>query len=196
MPSLIRGFPEAQRDQAARLYWEAFGGKLGTVLGPEPRALAFLGRILRADHCFSVLDDEGQLIGIAGYKSPLGGFAAGGFPQMRAAYGGFGALWRSLALWTLSHEVDNERFLIDGIAVTRRARGLGVGTALIEALCAEARQRGYKAIRLEVIDSNIRARALYARLGFVPLRTDRLGPLALLFGFRAATTMVRGLDED
>lgn len=193
MPRVIRGFPEAQRAQAARLYWEAFGGKLGAVLGPEKRALAFLSSVLRADHCFGALDDEGRLIGVAGFKSPQGAFAGGGFQRLRAAYGLPGALWRSLALWALAHEVDNHRFLIDGIAVTRAARGKGLGHALIEALCAEARARGYDAIRLEVIDTNWRARALYEREGFVATRTEKLGLLSPLFGFRAATTMVRPL---
>ncbi|WP_395543082.1 GNAT family N-acetyltransferase [Neotabrizicola sp. sgz301269] len=193
MPRVIRGFPEAQRAQAARLYWEAFGGKLGAVLGPEKRALAFLTSVLRSDHCFGALDDQGRLIGVAGFKSPQGAFAGGGFNRLRAAYGLPGALWRSLALWALAHEVDNHRFLIDGIAVTRAERGKGVGHALIAALCAEARARGYDAIRLEVIDTNWRARALYEREGFVATQTERLGLLSLVFGFRAATTMVRPL---
>ena len=40
---LIRhGVATAQRAQAARLYWQAFGGKLSRVLGPEDKALAYL----------------------------------------------------------------------------------------------------------------------------------------------------------
>lgn len=39
--SLRRGFPLDQRDAAARIYWDAFGGKLGRVMGPDARALAF-----------------------------------------------------------------------------------------------------------------------------------------------------------
>ena len=30
------------REQAAALYWEAFGGKLGAVFGPDARAIAFI----------------------------------------------------------------------------------------------------------------------------------------------------------
>jgi len=193
MVRVIRGFPERQRAAAARLYWEAFGGKLDTVLGPENRALVFLTRALRADHCFSALDDDGTLIGIAGFKSPEGSFAGGSRSDMRAAYGRFGTGWRGFVLWLLSHEVDNHRFLIDGIAVTRAARGQGVGTALLDALCTEAQRRGYGSIRLEVIDSNWRARALYERQGFIATRVEPMGPLRHLFGFSSATTMVRPL---
>lgn len=60
-----------------------------------------------------------------------------------------------------------------------RPRGRGVGTALIDTLCREAARRGYQAIRLEVIDANPRARALYEREGFIATRTDRLNSCAL-----------------
>lgn len=193
MTTIARGFPHSQRPQAAALYWEAFGGKLGTVLGPENRALRFIAATLRPDHCFTATDAEGRLLGIAGFKSPEGAFVGGSPAEMRAVYGRIGAAWRSAALWMLSHEVDNHRFLVDGIAVTRAARGRGIGTALLEALCAEGRARGYASIRLEVIDSNWRARALYERQGFLPVRTEPLGPLRHVFGFAAATTMVRPL---
>ncbi|MFZ1468494.1 MAG: GNAT family N-acetyltransferase [Paracoccaceae bacterium] len=192
--TILNGLPVDQRAAAARIYWEAFGGKLGTVMGPDAKALAFLDATMGEAHCICAQAADGRLLGIAGFKSPEGGFVGGSFAQMRGVYGVFGALWRSLALWTLAHEVDNHRFLIDGIAVTREARGQGVGVALLQALYQEGMARGYGSIRLEVIDSNWRARALYERQGFVALKTERLGPLRHLFGFAAATTMVRDLS--
>ena len=193
MVTLMHGLTPAQCAPAARLYWEAFGGKLGTVMGPETKAHAYLEAAIRPDHCFAAVAGDGTLLGIAGFKSPQGAFVGGNFAQMRGVYGFVGALWRVAALWTLSHEVDNDRFLIDGIAVTRDARGGGIGTALLGALCDEGCARGYASIRLEVIDSNWRARALYERMGFMAIRTERIGPLRHVFGFAAATTMVRPL---
>ena len=195
MVQIVRGFAGAPIDEAARLYWEAFGGKLGSVLGPDEKALAFLRATIREDHCFSAVDDDGTLLGIAGFKSPRGSFAGGSASDLRGVYGRLGAMWRTAALWTLSHEVDNHRFLIDGIAVTRAARGRGIGTGLVNALCNEGLARGYGSIRLEVIDSNWRARALYERLGFMATRTEKLGPLRHVFGFSAATTMVKPLRQ-
>ena len=186
------GLEKRHRPAAARLYWEAFGGKLGRVMGPDGRALAYLERIIRADHVISVTAG-GELLGIAGFKSPRGGFADGDWADLRAIYGLPGALWRLALLTAIAREVDNDRFLIDGICVTRAARGQGIGHALIEALCAEGRRRGYTAARLEVVDSNFRARALYERMGFHALRHDRLGPLRHAFGFAGATVMVREL---
>jgi ribosomal protein S18 acetylase RimI-like enzyme len=193
MVSLRHGITESQREEAARLYWEAFGGKLNAVLGPDDRAIAFIAASMRTDHCIVAVGPTGQLLGIAGFKSPDGGFVGGSAAAMRRVYGWVGALWRSAALWTLANEVDNNRFLIDGIAVTRDARGMGIGSALVEALCDEGTARGYATIRLEVIDTNWRAKALYERLGFMSVKTERVGPLRHLFGFSAATTMVRPL---
>lgn len=188
------GLPDDLRPDAARLYWLAFGSKLGGILGPEARALRYLEFTLRGDHAVVALDHRDRLLGIAGFKSPAGSFAGGTLRDMQGAYSVFGAAWRSWLLSRLSRDVDNRRFLIDGICVTPSARSLGIGTALIGALCAEARKRGYPEVRLEVIDSNLRARALYARLGFKVLKTERIGLLAYIFGFRAATTMILPLE--
>lgn len=189
--SLRAGLPAGLRDQAARLYWQAFGGKLGLVLGPDDRAHVYLMRVMRADHALVAIGPEGDLLGIAGFKTPHGSFAGGSSADLGAVYGRIGGFWRGALLRLLGGEIDNDRFLVDGICVTRAARGQGIGTRLIEALCQEGAGRGYRAVRLDVIDTNWRARALYERCGFRAQGTHRLGLLRLVFGFASATTMVR-----
>lgn len=185
------GLPTDQRQRAAELYWQAFGGKLGAVLGPDRLALRLLDRVIREDHAFVALDPAGRLVGLVGFKTPEGAFAGGEFRDLRAIYGLAGAAWRSAILWLLEREIDNERFLMDGLCVAREVRGQGVGTALLETICHEALARGYGAVRLDVIDTNWRARKLYERCGFVATTTAAVGPLRHVFGFNAATTMVR-----
>ncbi|RYI22944.1 MAG: GNAT family N-acetyltransferase [Acetobacteraceae bacterium] len=192
--TIFRGLHPPLRPQAARLYWEAFGGKLGRVLGPDERALRFFQRVIRADHCFTALDDDGQLVGMAGYKSPAGSFAGGSWDDLAAVYGRWGGRLRGSLLWALGREIDNDRFLIDGICVGRAHRGNGVGSMLLAALFQEAAERGYGAVRLDVIRDNWRARALYERHGFRATRTEELGALRFLFGFASSTTMVRPLE--
>ncbi len=191
---IVAGLPAPLLDEAAALYWQAFGGKLGRVMGPDDRALRFLRRVIRRDHALVALDETGALLGLAGFKTPQGSFAGGDLSDMRAVYGLSGLLWRAPLLALLSREIDNDRFLLDGLCVTARARGLGIGTALLSAIEEEARARGYAHVRLDVIDTNWRARALYARLGYLAVKTERLGLLRHVFGFAAAVTMVKPLS--
>jgi ribosomal protein S18 acetylase RimI-like enzyme len=189
--TILHHLPPALRDQAAILYWQAFGAKLGRVMGPEPRALRLLARIIRNDHAIVALAG-GRLVGLVGYKTPRGAFASGTFGDLWAVYGP-GGLWRAAILRLLVRDVDNERFLLDGLCVAPDARGQGVGTALLDAVAVEARTRGYAAVRLDVVDTNPRARALYERQGYAVTQTVHMGILRHVFGFDSSTTMVRNL---
>lgn len=68
----------------------------------------------------------------------------------------------------------------DGYAELKRmyvhddARGLGLGRALLEAIEAAARERGFGVLRLETSDLQAAAVGLYERLGYA--RIDRFGP--------------------
>lgn len=192
--TIFRGLHAQLRPQAARLYWEAFGGKLGRVLGPDERAHRFFERVIRGDLCFSAVGDGGELVGLGGFKTPAGSFAGGSWDDLTEVYGSFGGRLRGGVLWALGREVDNDRFLIDGICVAKAHRGKGVGSRLLAALYQEAAERGYGAVRLDVVQDNFRARALYERQGFRAVRTEELGVLRFLFGFASSTTMVRRLD--
>jgi ribosomal protein S18 acetylase RimI-like enzyme len=187
------GLPEHLRADAARLYWQAFGGKLGPVMGPQDRAMRFLIRVIRADQVIIACNNHGQLVGIAGFKTARGSFASGQAQDMSAVYGLIGSFWRRLLLEGLSDGVDNDHFLLDGLCVDASARSQGVGTALMKAICAEANSRGYSSVRLDVIDSNQRAVELYKRLGFNVTARQSIGPLRWVFGFDAAFTMVKSV---
>jgi GNAT superfamily N-acetyltransferase len=185
------GIPQANRAEAAALYWEAFGEKLGFVLGPKYRALIFITSVLRSDHGICAHDEKGRLVGVAGFKTSKGALVGGDFTDLRRVYGWVGASIRILLLAALERDTENERFLMDGIFVAAEARGRGVGTALLDAVYEEAKQRGFTQVRLDVIDTNPRARALYLHEGFKEVSTQQMGILRHAFGFSAATTMVR-----
>ncbi len=188
---VARGLPAALRPAAAALYWDAFGPKLGRVLGPDHRALAFVAAAIDPSHAISAIAPGGDLLGIAGFKTPQGAFVAGTVPLMAQTYGWPGALWRTGLLHLLSRDTENRCFLTDGLAVAPAARNQGIGTALIDALSAEAHRRQYPALRLDVVDTNPRAQALYARLGFTVDKTTSIGPLRHVFGYRTVITMTR-----
>jgi GNAT superfamily N-acetyltransferase len=61
---------------------------------------------------------------------------------------------------------DERTWFLGLIFAAPAARGAGLGTRVIEALCAHIREHGGTALRLGVIDANPGARRLYERLGF------------------------------
>jgi len=188
--AITPGFAPHHRAQAAQLFWRAFRAKLNPVMGSEDKALAFLNRVASPDHAISAVSADGHLLGVAGFKTQTGSFIGGDWPDLTAVYGALGSLWRAPLLSLLERNLQDDTLLMDGIFVSEEARGQGIGTQLLRAIKAEAQARGLRHIRLDVIDSNPRARALYERESFTAGHTTRIGPLRHVFGFRHATAMV------
>ena len=184
------GFSEAQRATAAALFWQAFSTKLGFLMRPEPKAHRFLAAVLDPTHAISATASDGTLLGIAGFKTADGAFVGGTMRDFAGVYGWFGTAWRVPLLALLERDLAPDSLLMDGIFVHGQARGQGIGTQLLDAIKAEAIARNLRHVRLDVIDNNPRARALYERQGFTPGEVSSLGPLRHVFGFNCATTMI------
>lgn len=182
-----------QRARAAQLYWQAFGGKLGRVMGPQIRALDFIERVIAVQFALSARDARGGLVGVIGFRTPLGSFVGGGRQDLRASYGRFGGLWRAGCLRALAQDIEPGTMMVDGLAVSPDARGQGVGSELIETLCSYAQSQGYRALCLEVVEENLRARALYDRLGFVVTGQRHSAFTRLAFDFHRVYEMRRAL---
>ena len=72
------------------------------------------------------------------------------------------------AFWLVFDEIH-----INNVAMRPRFRGLGIGSALLHHVLAEARNLGARRATLEVRASNEGARRLYDRLGFYVAGTRR-----------------------
>lgn len=187
-----RGLPAGAERRAAEMYWDAFGRKLGPALNPPDKAVPFIAAHLNADRAVCALLD-GQLVGLAGYQ--LGGRAltGGSASAVLRAYGHLRGLPRLLLLALFERHPAPGQLVMDGIAVDPAMRGRGVGSLLIEEVAAVAAEQHCREIRLDVIDVNPRARALYERRGFTAVRTEHTPYLRGLLGFGAVTTMRRAV---
>lgn len=192
---IVHGVPAGQRGRAAELYWQAFAAKLTPALGDRRRGVALLETTLEADRFLCAVSGE-QVVGVLGYHSA----GTGGFDLTYRAlvdhYSRWSAWLRLLLLAPLDRTPQPGELLLDGVCVDAAVRGTGVGTLLLDAAVVLAQDLGAQAVRLSVVDTNPRARALYERLGYVPGRTERLGVLGQVYGVSAATSMVRPVTKE
>ncbi len=177
------------------MFWQAFSAKLGTILGPEEKAISFLKSTIMPTHAISAISQDGALLGVAGFKTQEGAFVGGGFEDVAKHYGTFNALWRTALLAPLERETKPDELLMDGIFVHQHARGNGVGSLLLEAIVDEAKKRNLSSVRLDVIDTNPRAKKLYESKGFKSVARSHTGIFKPLFGFSYATTMVKSVEN-
>lgn len=188
------GLPEPMRRTAALIYLDAFEAKIGPILGRGEKAVAYLTRVMAADRVLSAVDTRsGELLGLVGFHESGRGFIGGNLADLQIVYGMVGGAWRGLALALFERAAAPDQLLLDGICVAEGARGKGVGGTLIEAAVALAEDRGLAKVRLEVVDTNPRARALYERSGFVEAGSVRVPVIGRFFGFSASATMVRAV---
>ncbi len=122
---------------------------------------------------FEILDAYAR--GPGGQSAPLSDLARKNLgPGLRAhpnAFVLFGELDRrvvgaAVCVWSYSTFAGRPSVNLHDLSVLPEAQGRGVGSALLEALEVRARGRGCAKITLEVHDSNLEAKRLYARFGF------------------------------
>jgi ribosomal protein S18 acetylase RimI-like enzyme len=184
-----QALPESARAAAAELYWEAFGRLLRPALGRSEQGIAVLTDGLDPSRAIAALDGD-ELVGLVGLH-----YGDRAFTRLRARsllrHLGVAGLPRLVPLLLLAGRPAAGELRIDGIAVRGDRRGAGVGSLLLREAAGRARSVGIEVIRLEVVDTNPRARALYEREGYVAVRTERTPYLRRAMGFGSVTTMER-----
>lgn len=185
--TIQHGVPAGLHLQASRLYAEALKAKLQPFLGSVDRASRLLSQGLRPHRGIFALNGD-KVVGVAGFKVDGTELFDVSMRHMRQEYG-WSALPRALGLMLLSRREQPDTLLMDGIAVDPSMRSRGIGARLLDAICQHAAHLNRRYVRLDVVDTNPRAKQLYARKGFVAEKTSGIGPLRLIFPFRASTTM-------
>lgn len=196
-PGLVIGIEgalnAADASRAASVYCAGLREKIQPLLGPVERAAGVLACGLNADRMV-LARLGGEIVGVAGFRHGGRGAFSHGLRELVREYGVSGVL-RGAGLLMLGRAEGAGWLVMDGLAVDERARGRGIGTALLHAIAAEAKRLGKAEVRLSVIDTNGRARALYERVGFAARRESSIGPLRWVFAFRRVTEMAWEIQD-
>lgn len=183
--------PEAAREAAAELYWDAFGRLLRPALGRSPRAIAVLADGIDPRRAIAAMDGD-ELVGVIGLH-----YAGHAFTHLSARsllrHLGPGGVPRLVPLLLFNGRPDGGEMRLDGLAVRPERRGQGIGSQLLREAARRTAILGIDVIRLEVVDTNPRARHLYEREGYVVVRKEATPYLRRMMGFGAVFTMERRL---
>lgn len=69
---------------------------------------------------------------------------------------------------------DGETAVIHTLGVSPSFTGRGLALQMIQGAAALAREKGWKALRLDVLEDNVPAQRLYERAGFVYIQTKQI----------------------
>ena len=183
------GLPEKYRNSAVDLYDEAFGQKFAVAIPSKEKRILFLKKCFVLDYVIGAVYKD-KLIGIAGFQTPEGSLTGGiTYSELLSELGVFKGNWAAVIFDLYERKAAPKELIMDGIAVHFEARGKGVGRHLLTEITKYAKEHKFNSVRLDVIDINSKAKALYERMGFKSVKTESYPYLKWLLGFSGSTTM-------
>jgi GNAT superfamily N-acetyltransferase len=190
---LRSGMPEEFRRDVAEMVYEAFRQKLRPLIGSPEQGIAILQKAL--DPALAIVAVcQGQPVGVAGLQYDGRNFVTPRRSEFVRQFGSLSGTIRFVMFKLFALAYFQEDMYIDILAVAPAMRGQGIGTLLLEAVFQAARDRGFRSVSLEVVDTNPDARRLYERVGFVAQHTYHYPYLRGIAGFSASIKMVKPLD--
>ena len=187
---LTRGWNSRLSAQVAKLYDEAFGPKFSGAIGDNQARIDILSQCLVPDFSYALIINE-EIVGLAGFQTQSGSFTGGmNLRRLITKLGFLKGIWAGLVFSLFERQPRSGELLMDGIVVDSRFRGRGLGSRLLDQIIKHAKEHGFQTVRLDVIDTNPRARNLYESKGFTAQNTERFPYLNWLIGFSGSTTMV------
>ena len=144
-------------------------GSLAFLIGDNDCRERLLGRSIHWDRVLLAFED-GEASGYVAFKHHRRGPFALRLQPFVAEFGWLMGRLRFAGFCLSEWREWRYPFLLYGLRVSKAARNQGIGSALVQACCAQAVTAGFKEAYLEVPLDNDRARALYLHNGFRLLR--------------------------
>jgi ribosomal protein S18 acetylase RimI-like enzyme len=192
---LRSGIPEEFRRQAAEIVYFAFQRKLTPLIGSPEQGIAIIEKAF--DPAFTIAAFcQDQPVGIAGMYYGGQGFLRPQRSEFNRQFGWMQGTMRFAVFRLFAQAHGQKDMYLHTLAVAPAMRGKGVGTLLLNAVFQIAREKGFKSVSLEVVDTNRAARRLYERIGFVATHTHYFPYLRGIAGFSASTELVKLIGSD
>ncbi|MHA2406151.1 MAG: GNAT family N-acetyltransferase [Candidatus Hermodarchaeia archaeon] len=159
------GLPDYLRLPAATLIYDTFIKKFRYTLGPREKGIRFIANSFQPKYGLVALSD-GEFVGLAGAKTGEGELIEVKFSRWARTYH-----LHTIRSFLIGFPFWLEKrtpgvLTVTNISVKETARGKGIGTKIIQEFLRYGTAQGYRAVNLEVINSNVRAKTLYERMGF------------------------------
>ncbi|MBT2989383.1 MAG: GNAT family N-acetyltransferase [Candidatus Thiodiazotropha sp.] len=188
------GIPDQFKEQAVALYDEAFGRKISVAIEDDAKRREVLSSCFVLEHAISALSED-RLVGIAGLHTGKGSLTGGAeYKDLVSMLGFIQGNIAALLLSLYERKPRQGELVMDGITVLSGYRGRGIGGVLLDKVKEYALQNGFRSIRLDVIDTNPRAKVLYERNGFKAVKREEFPYLKKVLGFGGSETMTFNID--
>jgi ribosomal protein S18 acetylase RimI-like enzyme len=179
---------DKQFGQALEIYYNSFEQKIRPLLQPKEKAIRLSSHAINPNRIYYALKN-GKAVGIIGLQYDDLDFLSYRFDFIRKYYSFFKSIYLYFILNIMKTKLDAYTIRIDSVAVDDQYRGQGIGKILINKVVEIAKNRGFKEIILEVVNTNPRAKKLYEKMGFKEKKHIKFYFLTRAFGFSSAYVM-------
>ena len=149
-----QGIKTEHREDAARLYAEAFSKKFEKLLGNPDEITEILKDCINTSYAFTAISPNNELMGLVGFYHKNSSLMDIKLKKLIKKYGFFSGLYKKFIIFILFFKKrdNNRQLLMDGIVVNKK--GMGIGTQLLDKLVDFAITEKMTSIKLDVIYRN------------------------------------------
>jgi len=179
---------EEQLNQAMNIFYSAFKQKIRHLIKSREKAVAVYKNSINKDRVFYALI-ENDVVGIAGLHYENKNFIDIKYSNLRKHFNPLRSFFIYWIYKIVSPKVKEDAVRIDSIAEKEQFRSAGIGTELINKVLEFAKNKAFKEVILEVVNTNPKAKKLYERMGFKEKKHVRYYLLTRPAGFSSEYIM-------
>lgn len=183
------GIPKNKQIDIANILYENFQDKSKMFFGNKKKAITLIASTLENDRIFVAVKDK-EVVGYAGLQCQKKSFSNPTLTKIVTIYGLLTFRTLPFLIVSLFNRPKYYQLHLESLAVTKKEQGKGIGTRLLNATINYAKENNFSQIKLEVIQTNPKAKELYQKLGFKTSKITQIPyPFSYIMGFNSFEEM-------